>query len=124
MQMRIGPSEGCLDDFVQLGEVQVERKQEPTPDRRVDVLKADLGLDQIWSKGDRSVESLEVKAPEGRPKYRSDPCRGASKRAGRSDCANQVATKFTSRAKRIAGFWECRAGLFAAKAMSTPLLWN
>ena len=39
-------------------------------------------------KGDRPVESLEVKAPGGRPEYRSDPYRGASKLAGRSDCAN------------------------------------
>src|SRR6202051_775257 len=54
-------------------------------------------------KGDRPVESLEVKAPGGRPEYRSDPYRGASKLAGRSDCVNQVAPKLTSRVKRIAG---------------------
>jgi hypothetical protein len=39
-------------------------------------------------KGDRPVESLEVKAPGGRPEYRSDPYRGASNLAGRSECAN------------------------------------
>jgi hypothetical protein len=39
-------------------------------------------------KGDRPVESLEVKAPGGRHEYRSDPYRGASNLAGRSDCAN------------------------------------
>jgi threonine dehydrogenase-like Zn-dependent dehydrogenase len=36
-------------------------------------------------KGDRPVESLEVKAPGGRPEYRSDPYRGASNLAGRSE---------------------------------------
>ena len=39
-------------------------------------------------KGDRPVESLEVKAPGGQPEYRSDPYRGASNLAGRSECAN------------------------------------
>src|SRR6516164_4948325 len=69
--------------------------------------------------GDRPVESLEVKAPVGRLECRSDPYRGASNRAGRNDCVNQVASKITSRVKRIADFWECRAGLFAAKATPT-----
>ena len=55
----------------------------------------------------------------GRRECRSDPYRGASNRAGRNDCVNQVAPKVTSRAKRIAEFWECRAGLFAAKATPT-----
>ena len=53
--------------------------------------------------GDRPVESLEVKAPVGRLVWRSDPYRGASNRAGRNNCVNQVAPKFTSRVKRIAG---------------------
>jgi len=39
-------------------------------------------------KGDRPVESLEVKVPGGRPEYRSDPYRGASNLAGRSECVN------------------------------------
>jgi hypothetical protein len=39
-------------------------------------------------KGDRPVESLEVKAPGGRSEYRSDPYSGASNLAGRSECAN------------------------------------
>src|SRR6266480_2704536 len=52
--------------------------------------------------GDRAVESLEVKAPEGRV-YRSDPYRGASNLAGRSKCVNQEAPKYVPRAKRIAG---------------------
>ena len=39
-------------------------------------------------KGDRPVESPEVKAPGGRPEYRSDPYRGASNLAGCSECAN------------------------------------
>ena len=38
--------------------------------------------------GDRPVESLEVKALVGRRECRSDPYRGASNLAGRSDCAN------------------------------------
>jgi hypothetical protein len=54
-------------------------------------------------KGDRPVESLEVKAPGGRRECRSDPYRGASNLAGRSECVNQVAPKFTSRVQRIAG---------------------
>jgi hypothetical protein len=33
----------------------------------------------------------------------SHPCRGASNLAGRSECVNQVAPKFTSRVKRIGG---------------------
>jgi hypothetical protein len=52
--------------------------------------------------GDRTVESLEVKAPDGRA-YRSDPCRGASNLAGRSKCVNREAPKDVPRAKRIAG---------------------
>jgi hypothetical protein len=40
-------------------------------------------------KGDRPVESLEVKAPPGADlNMRSDPYRGASNLAGRSECAN------------------------------------
>ena len=53
-------------------------------------------------KGNRSVESLEVKASEGRA-YRSDPYRGASNLAGRSKCVNREAPKDVPRVKRIAG---------------------
>src|SRR4029077_13479961 len=52
--------------------------------------------------GNRSVGSLEVKAPEGRA-YRSDPYRGASNLAGRSKCVNREAPKYVPRVKRIAG---------------------
>src|SRR4030088_1393251 len=52
--------------------------------------------------GNRSVGSLEVKAPDGRV-YRSDPFRGASNLAGRSKCVNQEAPKDVPRVKRIAG---------------------
>ena len=52
--------------------------------------------------GNRSVGSLEVKAPGGRA-YRSDPYRGASNLAGRSKCVNREAPKYVPRAKRIAG---------------------
>jgi len=52
--------------------------------------------------GNRSVESLEVKASEGRA-YRSDPYRGASNLAGRSKCVNREAPKYLPRVKRIAG---------------------
>ena len=53
-------------------------------------------------KGNRSVESLEVKAPEGRSD-RSDSYRGASNLTGRSKCVNREAPKDVPRAKRIAG---------------------
>jgi hypothetical protein len=52
--------------------------------------------------GNRSVESLEVKAPGGRA-HRSDPYRGASNLAGRSKCVNREAPKDVPRVKRIAG---------------------
>ena len=52
--------------------------------------------------GNRSVGSLEVKAPGGRA-YRSDPYRGASNLAGCSKCVNREAPKDVPRAKRIAG---------------------
>ncbi len=52
--------------------------------------------------GDRSVESLEVKAPGGWA-FRSDPYRGASNLTGCSKCVNQEAPKYVPRAKRIAG---------------------
>src|SRR5262245_31996803 len=42
--------------------------------------------------GDRTVESLEVKAPGGWC-LQCDPCRGASNLTGRSKCANQEAPK-------------------------------
>ena len=54
--------------------------------------------------GDRPAESLEVKAPVGLLERRSDPYRGASNLAGRSDCVNQVASKTSSPVKRIADF--------------------
>jgi hypothetical protein len=53
-------------------------------------------------KGNRPVESLEVKAPGGRL-GRSDPYRGASNLTGRSKCVNREAPKYVPRAKRIAG---------------------
>ena len=34
------------------------------------------------------------------------------------------ATKSCARVKRIAGYWECRAGSSSAKAMSTSMFWN
>ena len=52
--------------------------------------------------GNRSVGSLEVKAPGGRA-YRSDPYRGASNLAGCSKCVNREAPKDVPRVKRIAG---------------------
>src|SRR5258706_15424054 len=52
--------------------------------------------------GDRSVGSLEVKAPEGRA-YRSDPDRGPSNLAGRTKCVNREAPKDVPRVKRIVG---------------------
>src|ERR1700720_4507094 len=52
--------------------------------------------------GNRSVGSLEVKAPGGRA-CRSDPYRGASNLAGRSKCVNREAQKYLPRVKRIAG---------------------
>jgi hypothetical protein len=52
--------------------------------------------------GNRTVGSLEVKAPGGRA-YRSDPYRGASNLAGRSKCVNREAPKCVPRVKRIAG---------------------
>src|SRR6266568_5726829 len=52
--------------------------------------------------GDRSVESLEVKAPGGWA-FQSDPYRGASNLTGCSKCVNQEAPKYVPRAKRIAG---------------------
>ena len=52
--------------------------------------------------GDRAVESLEVKAPEGWA-FQSDPYRGASNLTGRSRCVNQEAPKYVPRVKRIAG---------------------
>jgi group II intron reverse transcriptase/maturase len=53
-------------------------------------------------KGDRPVESLEVKALGGRA-YRSDPYGRASNLTGRSKCVNREAPKDVPRAKRIAG---------------------
>ena len=54
----------------------------------------------------------------------SDPFREASKLAGRSKCVNQEATKVIARVNGLREFWECRAGLLSAKAMSTSLLWD
>src|SRR6202048_1068111 len=49
--------------------------------------------------GNRSVGSLEVKAPGGRA-CRSDPYRGASNLAGRSKCVNREAPKYLPRLER------------------------
>ena len=68
--------------------------------------------------GDRSVESLGVKAPDGRA-YRSDPRRGASNLAGRGKCVNWEGPKDVPRAKRIAGKTGSAQPLqISAKAMS------
>jgi hypothetical protein len=59
-------------------------------------------------KGDRPVESPEVKVPVGWEKYPVRSARGASKSAGRSECkwqiANQEASKTTSHRKRMMGY--------------------
>src|ERR1700692_3389779 len=75
-------------------------------------------------KGDRPVESLEVKAPGGRRDYRSDPYRGASNLAGRSECANQVASKLTSRVERIGGFWGVPSRSTRGEGHADIAVWN
>ena len=54
-------------------------------------------------KGDRPVESLDVKAPVDRGAIRSDPTGGRATWQAVAD-ANRKATKTSSRVKRIAGF--------------------
>src|SRR5215469_3039185 len=66
-------------------------------------------------KGDRPVESLEVKAPDGWETGQIR-ARGASNLTGRSNVRTTEAAKDVPRVKRIAGDWECRAGQISAKA--------
>jgi len=55
----------------------------------------------------------------------SDPCRGASKLAGRSKCANRGSPVMVPPHETdLRDRWECRAADILAKAKSTWLLWN
>src|SRR6266567_9331984 len=74
--------------------------------------------------GDRSVESLEVKVPEGWGVSQSDPCRGASNLAGRSGSEPVKPRNAKPAWNGLREFWECRAGGQTAKAMSASKLWN
>ncbi len=49
MEMRVGPGEGGLDDCVKLGQIEVKREQDTSPDRRLDILEGNLDLhDQLF----------------------------------------------------------------------------
>jgi len=73
--------------------------------------------------GNRSVESLEVKVPEGWV-FQSDPCRGASKLAGRSGSEPVKPRNPTPAWNGLRECWECRAVGQSAKAMSASNVWN
>ena len=65
--------------------------------------------------GDRSVESLEVKVPEGWA-IQSDPYRGASNLAGRSGSEPVKPRNAKPAWNGLRESWECRAGGHSAKA--------
>ena len=65
--------------------------------------------------GDRSVESLEVKVPEGWA-FQSDPYRGASNLAGRSGSEPVKPRNLPPARNGLRECWECRAGGHSAKA--------
>ena len=65
--------------------------------------------------GDRSVESLEVKVPEGWA-IQSDPYRGASNLAGRSGSEPVKPRNRPPAWNGLRECWECRAGGHSAKA--------
>ena len=65
--------------------------------------------------GDRSVESLEVKVPEGWA-IQSDPYRGASNLAGRSGSEPVKPRNRQPAWNGLRECWECRAGGHSAKA--------
>ena len=72
--------------------------------------------------GDRSVESREVKAPDGWA-FQSDPYRGASKLTGCSKRVNQEAPKASPAWNGLREGWECRAAQISAKATSASTFW-
>ena len=72
--------------------------------------------------GDRSVESLEVKVPEGWA-FQSDPCRGASNLAGCSESEPVKPRNLPPARNGLRECRECRAGQISAKAyVDTPAL--
>jgi hypothetical protein len=73
--------------------------------------------------GDRSVESLEVKVPEGWT-FQSDPYRGASNLAGRSGSEPVKPRNLPPARNGLRECRECRAGGQTAKAMSASKFWN
>src|SRR5262249_33310726 len=75
-------------------------------------------------KGDRPVESLEVKGAVGW-ENRSDPYRASSNLTGRSKVRTTEAPKYRPRVKRICGNFGSAETLYSRRRpMSTPLLWN
>src|SRR5665811_2311739 len=72
--------------------------------------------------GDRSVESREVKAPDGWA-FQSDPYRGASKLTGCSKRVNQEAPKASPAWNGLREGRECRAVQISAKATSASKFW-
>src|SRR6266567_2409658 len=72
--------------------------------------------------GDRSVESLEVKVPEGWA-IQSDPYRGASNLAGRSVSEPVQPRKRPPARNGLRECRECRAGGHSVKAMSASKFW-
>src|SRR6266568_3989888 len=72
--------------------------------------------------GDRSVESLEVKAPGGWA-FQSDPYRGASNLAGRSGSEPVKPRNLPPARNGLRECRECRAGGHSVKAMSASKFW-
>ena len=73
--------------------------------------------------GDRAVESLEVKVPEGWA-IQSDPYRGASNLAGRSGSEPVKPRNLQPAWNGLRECRECRAVGQSAKAMSASKFWN
>ena len=65
--------------------------------------------------GDRAVESLVVKVPEGWT-FQSDPYRGASNLAGRSGSEPVKPRNLPPARNGLRDSWECRAAQDSAKA--------
>src|ERR1035437_10713929 len=72
--------------------------------------------------GDRSVESLEVKVPEGWT-FQSDPYRGASNLAGRSGSEPVKPRNLPPARNGLRECRECRAVGQSAKAISASKFW-
>src|SRR5512134_4031215 len=67
VEMLVAPAEGGLQHMVQFREVQRRRQQQASPDRRLDVLQRDLGLDDCLVDGGHAAIMAATRSGDNYP---------------------------------------------------------